>query len=179
MTKHAPNLLTILRVALVPVFCWLLFADWQWLSLIVFWVAGITDLLDGWLARKRGLVSSFGKLADPIADKALTGAAWISLSILGVIAWPATMLIMIREVGITVMRLMIAETQVVPASKGGKWKTTLQIVVISAYLLLPIPAPALIQVLQSLLLWITVAFTLITGLDYLKVLVPALKAQRR
>ena len=179
MTKHAPNLLTILRVALVPVFCWLLFADWQWPSLIVFWVAGITDLLDGWLARKRGLISAFGKLADPIADKALTGAAWISLSMLGVIAWPATFPIMLREVGITVLRLMIAETHVVPASKGGKWKTTLQIVVISAYLLFPIPAPSPIAIVQSALLWITVGFTLWTGIDYLKVLVPALKAQRR
>lgn len=179
MTKHAPNLLTILRVALVPVFCWLLFADWQLLSLIVFWIAGITDLLDGWLARKRGLISAFGKLADPIADKALTGAAWISLSMLGVIAWPATFLIMLREVGITVMRLMIAETQVVPASQGGKWKTTLQIVVISAYLLFPIPAPSVIAILQEVLLWVTVGFTLWTGIDYLKVLVPALKAQRR
>jgi CDP-diacylglycerol--glycerol-3-phosphate 3-phosphatidyltransferase len=178
MTNHAPNFLTVLRVALVPVFCWLLFADYQFLSLIVFWIAALTDFFDGWLARKRGLISSFGKLADPIADKALTGADWISLSLLGVIAWPATVLIMVREVGITVLRLLIAETQVVPASRGGKWKTTLQIVVISAYLLLPIPAPALIYAAQTVLLWVTVIFTVVTGLEYLKVLLPALKAQR-
>lgn len=178
MTRHAPNLLTLLRIALVPLFCWLLFSDYQYLSLIVFWVAATTDFFDGWLARKRGLISAFGKLADPIADKALTGAAWISLSMLGVIAWPATFLILFREIGITVLRLMIAESTVVPASQGGKLKTTLQIVVISAFLLIPIPAPFPLDVVQSVLLWTTVAVTLVTGWSYLSVLLPALRASK-
>ncbi len=175
MTRHAPNLLTILRIALVPLFCWLLFSGSQYLSLIVFWIAASTDFFDGWLARKRGLISAFGKLADPIADKALTGAAWISLSLLNVIAWPATFLILLREITITVLRLLIAETTVVPASQGGKLKTTLQIVVISSYLIFPIPAVGVVAGLQTLLLWVTVGVTVITGWNYLGILVPALK----
>ena len=178
MTRHAPNLLTVLRIALVPLFCWLLFADNQLLSLLVFWIAASTDFFDGWLARKRGLISAFGKLAAPIADKALTGAAWISLSLLGAIAWPATVLIMLREVGITVLRLLIVESTVVPASQGGKLKTTLQIVVISAFLLFPIPMDGFISAMQQLLLWVTVGVTVITGWSYLSVLVPALKESR-
>lgn len=175
MSRYAPNILTLLRIALVPIFWWLLFDGAQFLSLVIFWIAATTDFFDGWLARRRGLVSAFGKIADPIADKALTGAAWVSLSILGVIAWPATIIILVREIGITILRLLIVESTVVPASRGGKWKTTLQIVVISAYLLFPIPAPALVLLLQNVLLWVTVLFTVVTGAAYLKELIPALR----
>ena len=178
MSRYAPNLLTLMRIALVPLFWVLLMDGSQFLSLVVFWIAATTDFFDGWLARKRGLVSAFGKIADPIADKALTGAAWISLSLLGAIAWPATIIIMIREIGITVMRLLIVESTVVPASRGGKWKTTLQIVVISAYLLFPLPAPAPIVFLQTVLLWATVIVTVVTGIAYLKHLFPELRKVR-
>ena len=178
MSRSAPNVLTMLRIALVPLFWALLFDDAQFLSLVVFWIAASTDFFDGWLARRRGLVSAFGKIADPIADKALTGAAWISLSLLGAIAWPATIIILIREIGITVMRLLIVESTVVPASRGGKWKTTLQIVVISAYLLFPLPAPAPIVFFQTVLLWATVIVTVVTGIGYLKHLLPELRKVR-
>lgn len=179
MPRYAPNLLTMLRIALVPLFWWLLFDGSQFLSLVVFWIAATTDFFDGWLARKRGLVSAFGKIADPIADKALTGAAWISLAILGAIAWPATIIILIREIGITVLRLIIVESTVVPASRGGKWKTTLQIVVISAYLLFPLPAPPPIVMLQTVLLWVTVIVTVATGIGYLQVMLPNLHKVRQ
>jgi CDP-diacylglycerol--glycerol-3-phosphate 3-phosphatidyltransferase len=137
------------------------------LAVVIFWIAAITDLIDGHLARKHNLISNFGKIADPIADKALTGAAWVGLSIIGVLPVAATVLILIREIGITLLRLFVVNKTVVAADRGGKLKTTFQITTISFYLVnlgfdwdwlvLPI----------SILLWITVAITTYTGVRYL------------
>jgi CDP-diacylglycerol--glycerol-3-phosphate 3-phosphatidyltransferase len=153
---------------LVPVFWFALFSlDNAFLAVVIFWIAAITDLIDGHLARKHNLISNFGKIADPIADKALTGAAWIGLSIIGVLPVAATVLILIREIGITLLRLFVVNKTVVAADRGGKLKTTFQITTISFYLVnlgfdwdwlvLPI----------SILLWITVAITTYTGVRYL------------
>lgn len=166
--RHGPNALTLLRVLLVPVFGWMLLNDVnRWLTLLVFLVAALTDFVDGWWARRDAYISDFGKIADPIADKALTGAAWVGFSLLGSIPWVATWLILLREVGITVLRLAIVNRQVVAADRGGKWKTTLQIVVISLWIVAPTYQGWLGFGLYALL-WATVAVTVATGLSYLR-----------
>lgn len=173
---NLPNALTSIRILLVPFFIWALWESGtfgedsmqaRWLAVAIFAVAMYTDKLDGDIARARGLVTNFGKIADPIADKFLTGAAWITMSLLGEIWWWITIVILVREWGITVMRLMMLRTRVLPASRGGKIKTVLQTAAILA-LLLPV-APFVgewwlwfgwIIVIAALLV------TLVTGMDY-------------
>lgn len=135
------NALTVFRILLVPLFvAWLMIdgGEQGWMRLaaaLVFWVAVATDRLDGNIARSRGLVTDFGKIADPIADKALMGAALICLSLLGELWWWVTIVILVREVGITVLRLAVLRHMVVPASRGGKYKTALQAVAVGLFLL--------------------------------------------
>ncbi|MCP9954545.1 CDP-alcohol phosphatidyltransferase family protein [Actinomadura madurae] len=158
------NALTLARIALVPVFVWLFFLDgtgWRLAAFAVFAVASITDKIDGDIARARGLVTDFGKIADPIADKALTGAALVSLSVMGELWWWVTAAIMVREIGITVMRFAVIRRGVIPASKGGKLKTMLQVVAIGLYIL-PGPLDYLRWVTMGAALVVTVA----TGIDY-------------
>ncbi|MWA04476.1 CDP-diacylglycerol--glycerol-3-phosphate 3-phosphatidyltransferase [Actinomadura sp. LD22] len=158
------NALTLLRIALVPLFVWLLFMDgtgWRIGAFAVFAAASVTDKIDGDLARSRGLVTDFGKIADPIADKALTGAALVSLSALGELWWWVTTVIMVREIGITLMRFVVIRYGVIPASKGGKLKTMLQVFAIGFYIL---PGPL------DYLRWVTMGaaliVTVVTGADY-------------
>ena len=159
------NLLTISRILIVPLFVWLLLADdtlSRAAALAVFVIASITDRLDGELARKRDLVTDFGKIADPIADKALTGSALISLSILGELWWWVTIVILAREIGITLLRFVVIRYGVIPASKGGKVKTMLQVVAIALYIM-PGPINPLRWIVMAAALVVTVA----TGVDYL------------
>lgn len=166
---NVPNALTILRVGFVPILGIAIFQRWNaWLSLSIFLVAAITDLLDGWYARKHGQVTNFGKLADPIADKSLTGIAWIGLTWLGVIPVVATVLVLVREIGITILRLVFADRMVQAADKGGKIKTTLQIVVISLLLVTPADFPIFVWWALNGLLLVTVAVTVVTGWNYLR-----------
>ena len=161
---NVANMLTMLRLFLVPLFVACLFAGgtgWRIIAFALFWIASATDLLDGRIARQRGLVTDFGKVADPIADKALTGAALISLSIMHELAWWVTALILLREVGITVLRFAVIKRGVIAASRGGKLKTLLQMIAISLYVL---PGPP--AVLRDVVMAITVAVTLVTGADY-------------
>jgi len=158
------NILTLVRIALVPLFVWLLFGEgdgWRLAALAVFAVASITDKIDGDIARRRNLVTDFGKIADPIADKALIGAALVSLSLLGELWWWVTVAIMVREIGITVMRFVVIRYGVIPAGKGGKLKTLLQVVAIGFFIL---PGPL------DPVRWVTMAaalvVTLVTGADY-------------
>lgn len=128
---NVPNALTVLRLAMVPLFAWMLLAHpddivWRWATTGVFIVALLTDLADGIIARKHGLITDFGKLWDPIADKAVTGMAMIGLSILGELWWWVTIIILIREWGITVMRFLIVKYGVQAADKLGKMKTLTQ-----------------------------------------------------
>ena len=158
------NVLTVARIFLVPVFVACLLAGgtgWRLAALVAFCVASLTDLLDGRLARRRGLVTDFGKIADPIADKALTGAALITLSALHELPWWVTALILVREVGITLLRFAVIRRGVIAASRGGKLKTLLQMVAISLYLL---PGP--FGVARPIMMGIAVAVTLVTGADY-------------
>ncbi|HLS00600.1 MAG TPA: CDP-diacylglycerol--glycerol-3-phosphate 3-phosphatidyltransferase, partial [Beutenbergiaceae bacterium] len=135
---NIPNLLTILRVVLVPVFVVVLLLPnatmGRWLALITFVVASITDHYDGRIARKRNLVTNFGKIADSFADKLLTGAAFIMFSYLGDLPWWVTIVILVREWGITIMRFAMVRVQVMAAGKGGKAKMVLQIVGITLLL---------------------------------------------
>jgi CDP-diacylglycerol---glycerol-3-phosphate 3-phosphatidyltransferase len=161
------NVLTVVRIFLVPVFVACLFAGgtgWRLAALVAFVVASVTDLLDGRLARSRGLVTDFGKIADPIADKALTGAALISLSVLGEVPGWVTALILFREVGVTVLRFVVIRRGVIAASQGGKLKTLLQIAAICLYVLpASLSPPALVK---EVVLAAAVVVTLVTGADY-------------
>jgi CDP-diacylglycerol--glycerol-3-phosphate 3-phosphatidyltransferase len=166
---NVANVLTMSRLVLVPVFLVALFTDgghqvgWRLVASAVFALASVTDHLDGNLARSRGLVTDFGKIADPIADKALTGAALVGLSLLGELWWWVTVVIAVREVGVTLLRFWVIRHGVIPASRGGKAKTLVQIVAIGAYLL---PVPHWFDPARWTLMGVAVALTVVTGVDY-------------
>lgn len=176
------NVLTVIRILGVPLFGWLLLADggqdiglriWAWVAFVLLMA---TDKIDGDLARKHGLVTDFGKIADPIADKALTGMAFVGLAIIfgHWLFWLVTAIMLVREWGITVMRFfMVRRGVVMPAGSGGKLKTVLQSVAIGGYLL---PFELWDNVVSQVLRWlthgvmtVTVAITVITGVQYVLV----------
>jgi CDP-diacylglycerol--glycerol-3-phosphate 3-phosphatidyltransferase len=153
-----------MRLALVPVFVAFLAAggtEWRILAFFVFGVASATDLLDGELARRSGMITDFGKIADPIADKALTGSALVTLSALGELSWWVTGVIIVREVGVTLLRFWVIRHGVIPASRGGKIKTVLQMLAIGLYIL-----PIHIGWVRPAIMGAAVAVTLVTGADY-------------
>jgi CDP-diacylglycerol---glycerol-3-phosphate 3-phosphatidyltransferase len=169
------NVLTGVRLLLVPVFLVTLLAEdgtsigWRFAATGVFLVAAITDRFDGELARSRGLVTAFGTIADPIADKALTGSALVGLSLLGFVPWWVTIVIMGREIGITVLRFSVLRHGIIPASRGGKAKTLVQAIAIGLYLLplVELFGPSeVIDWLRWAVLGVAVALTVVTGLDY-------------
>lgn len=166
---NVPNLLTVLRLLLVPVFAWLLLregghdqADRVW-SAVVFVIAGTTDLVDGELARRQGLVTTFGKVADPIADKALVGTALVLLSVLGDLPWWVTIVILVREIGVTLLRFWVIRHGVIPASRGGKAKTAAQMLAILLYLL---PLSGWWLDVRVVVLTVALLLTVGTGIDY-------------
>ena len=169
-TLNVANLLTLSRLVLVPLFVVALFAGdghdtfWRAVATGLFAVASATDQLDGWVARKYGLITDFGKIADPIADKALTGAALVGLSLLGELGWWVTIVIAVREVGVTLLRFWVIRHGVIPASRGGKAKTMAQIAAIVFYLL-PLPAGA--DPVRWALMGLALVLTVVTGVDYL------------
>ena len=165
---NIPNLLTVARLIMVPVFGYLVLAIEQTeaaqrASAAVFLVAALTDLVDGVWARRYGLVTNFGKIADPIADKALIGTALVALSIQGEIAWWVTGVIIFREIAITLLRFWVIKQGVIPASRGGKLKTVSQIVAIVAFLL---PLHGWIDAVAQMSLGVALALTITTGVDY-------------
>jgi CDP-diacylglycerol--glycerol-3-phosphate 3-phosphatidyltransferase len=171
---NAANALTLLRLLLVPVFVVLLASDggrsvgWRIAAAGVFAVAVVTDRIDGDLARRRGLVTEAGKIADPLADKALIGAALCELSVLGSLPWVITGIVLTRELAITVLRFVVIRRGVIPVSRGGKVKTTLQAVAIGLYVL-PLGAVAAGPALGAARLAVMAAavlVTLATGADY-------------
>ncbi len=171
---NVPNGLTVLRLALVPVFVVLLVEDStgsRIAAFVVFGVASFTDLLDGELARRHGLITDFGKIADPIADKALTGSALVTLSALGMLSWWITGVILVREVGVTLLRFWVIRRGVIPASRGGKIKTVLQMVAIGLYIL-----PVGLGPIKGAVILAAVVVTVVTGADYL---VRAIQLRRR
>jgi CDP-diacylglycerol--glycerol-3-phosphate 3-phosphatidyltransferase len=161
---NVANALTVSRMILVPVFVWFLLAGGtagRTIAFAAFAVASVTDLLDGELARRRGLITDFGKIADPIADKALTGSALITLSYLGELPWWVTVVIVVREVAVTGLRFWVIRQGVIAASRGGKIKTLLQVIAISLYIL-----PIHLTVVRELFMGAAVAVTVVTGVDY-------------
>jgi CDP-diacylglycerol---glycerol-3-phosphate 3-phosphatidyltransferase len=166
---NVANLLTGLRLILVPVFLVALFAGdgheirWRIAAFVVFAVAVVTDRFDGALARSYRIVTEFGTLADPIADKALIGAALIGLSLLGDLPWWVTVLILVREIGITVLRFAVLRRGVIPASRGGKLKTLVQAIAIGLFVL-PLSGPWL--AVATVVMAVAIALTVVTGLDY-------------
>jgi CDP-diacylglycerol--glycerol-3-phosphate 3-phosphatidyltransferase len=166
------NVLTGVRLLLVPVFLWTLYADagqsvgWRYAATAVFVAAAITDRFDGELARSRGLVTAFGTLADPIADKALTGAALVGLSTLQLLPWWVTIVIMVRELGITLLRFLVLRHGVIAASRGGKVKTLVQAVAIGIYLLPLDGVSATVDALRWAVMAVAVGLTVVTGIDY-------------
>ncbi|GAA1373582.1 CDP-diacylglycerol--glycerol-3-phosphate 3-phosphatidyltransferase [Streptomyces beijiangensis] len=165
------NILTMLRLVLVPVFVALLFhgdgydPEWRAWAWAAFAVAMITDIFDGHLARTYNLVTDFGKIADPIADKAIMAAGLIGLSILGDLPWWVTGVILARELGITLLRFWVIRHGVIAASRGGKLKTLAQGTAVGMYVL------ALTGPLASLRFWVmavAVVLTVVTGLDYVR-----------
>ena len=166
---NVANALTVLRLVLVPVFLFALFhgdgddAGWRVVAGVTFGVASVTDRVDGELARRRGLVTDFGKIADPIADKTLIGAALIGLSVLGELPWWVTALVLVREIGVTVLRLVVIRHGVMPASRGGKLKTLLQSLAIG---LLVLPTEGWLTDAALSVMAVAVVVTMVTGVDY-------------
>ena len=158
------NVLTVLRLILVPVFVLLLLAGGtgsRAAAFVVFAVASATDLLDGELARRRGLITDFGKIADPIADKALTGSALVTLSVQGQLPWWITVVILARELIVTGLRFWVIRRGVIAASRGGKAKTLLQVVAICLYIL-----PWDLGLARGIVMGAAVVVTVVTGADY-------------
>lgn len=172
---NVANYLTILRIALVPVFGWLLLAldghspAHRWAALVVFSIAMITDRIDGDLARSRGLVTDFGKVADPIADKLLVTMALVGLSLIARIPWWITVLVLVREWGVTAVRFWVIRHGIMAASRGGKLKTMLQALALGVFIM-PIevlPLAPLWGAIAWILLAVAVIVTVVTGIDYL------------
>ncbi|MCZ2813663.1 CDP-diacylglycerol--glycerol-3-phosphate 3-phosphatidyltransferase [Modestobacter sp. VKM Ac-2979] len=166
---NLPNALTMLRLAVVPLFAVLLLSDGgaddgrrAWATLF-FVVAIITDQLDGMIARRTNQVTEFGKLADPIADKALTGTALIGLSVLDLLPWWVTLIILARELGVTLLRFWVIRHGVIAASRGGKAKTVLQSLAIGMYIL---PIDGLFGSARWWVMAAAFVLTVVTGIDY-------------
>ena len=163
------NYLTVLRLALVPVFLAVLLhgsghdTAWRFGAWAVFAIASITDRFDGELARRRGLITEFGKLADPIADKALVGAALIALSSLNDLPWWVTIVILVREIGVTVLRFWVIRHGVIPASRGGKLKTLLQAVAIGLFVM---PHWDWLRDIAWVVMVAAIIVAVVTGVDY-------------
>lgn len=169
---NVANLLTGLRLVLVPVFLLFLFAGdghddtSRITAFVIFAVAVITDRLDGSLARNYNMVTEFGKLADPIADKLLIGAALIGLSMLGDLPWWVTAVILVREIGVTVLRFAVISRGVIPASRGGKLKTLVQSVAIGLFILPLYDWPGPWTTVAWWVMGAAIVLTVLTGIDY-------------
>jgi CDP-diacylglycerol---glycerol-3-phosphate 3-phosphatidyltransferase len=172
---NVPNALTVLRLALVPVFAVLLLDrdsldnEGRYWATLAFTIAIITDRYDGMIARRTGQVTEFGKLADPIADKALTGTALLGLSILGLLQWWVTTAILVRELGVTLLRFWVIRHGVIASSRGGKAKTVVQSLAIGLYIFPVTTLGGFGDVLASVRWWVMAAallLTLVTGVDY-------------
>ena len=169
---NLPNVITLARIALAPVFIWVLFlfpapsAPERWIVVALFVLASATDGVDGALARRRNQVTDLGKLLDPIADKVLIGGALVALSLLGQIDWWVTIVILFREIAITVYRLAVVKNRVIEASGGGKFKTIMQSVAVG-FCLSPLASywwP--LGLIQSGILYFAMILTVISGAEY-------------
>ena len=172
-TGNVANIVTVVRIFMAPLFIWLLLTDSGGLGYLRYIAAGlfvlaiVTDTVDGILARRQNLVTDFGKILDPIADKVLIGGALVALSILGELWWWVTIVILIREFGITIFRFAVIRTRVIPAVASGKLKTVLQAVGIS---LLLFPFWRIVGEWEHWVGWVVMAaalvLTVVSGVDF-------------
>jgi len=166
-----PNFITIARLLLVPVGAYTLFKNggndptWQYISWLVFFFLGLSDIADGNLARSRNSITELGKFLDPVADKFMIGTAMISLSILGRLPWWITIVILVREIGITIFRLAIIKRGVIAANKGGKIKSTFQNFGVGFYVL---PLSSNLYWFRDGFMAVAIILTVITGLYYVQ-----------
>lgn len=174
-----PNAITIARILCAPIFLWMLLADGgvggglRWAAAVLFIVAIATDGVDGYIARRYNIVSDLGKLLDPIADKVLTGVAFVGLSILGELDWWVTIIVLVREIGITVYRFIVVSDHVLAAAWMGKLKTVFQSIALSIALL-PLASLSDAAVWQNAVWWVSVVtmtiavlLTIASGIDYI------------
>lgn len=179
-----PNAITIVRILCAPVFLWMLLADGgadgplRWWAAALFIVAIATDGIDGYLARKHHIVSDLGKLLDPIADKVLTGLAFIGLSILAELPWWVTIVVLVREIGVTIYRFMVVSDHVLAAAWMGKLKTVAQAVALSLALL-PLASVVgdWIIWVNIVTMWIAVILTIASGIDFVVTEIRARRAR--
>lgn len=173
MIHRLPNALTVLRIVLTPIFVVMLLMHphdftWRIWSAVVFGIAILTDLFDGKIARKYNVVSDFGKIWDPIADKALTGAGFICLSVIGELWWWVTIVVLVREVGITILREWLKKKKVImPANKGGKLKTLTQSFALILFIMWLEKLPVVLAWTAYVLMAVAVALTVYSGVVYL------------
>jgi len=168
---NLPNALTVFRILALPFCAWALFQKdgqdptWQIIAWTMFFIVGMTDVLDGRIARKRNQISNFGIILDPIADKAFMATALIGLSILGKMPWWVTVLILAREIGVTILRFAVIKREVISANRGGKLKSFLQNFSVGFYIL---PLPTSLYLPRDILLGIAIVLTLWTGAEYFR-----------
>jgi CDP-diacylglycerol--glycerol-3-phosphate 3-phosphatidyltransferase len=168
---NLPNSLTILRVLLLPFCTYALFKNggddttWRIIAWTLFFIVGLSDILDGKLARSRNQITEFGKLLDPIADKAMLATAAIGSSLLGMMSWWITAVLLIREVAVTVLRFAVIKNGVIPASKGAKRKTFFQSFGVGFYIL---PLPTWLHLPRDIFMAYAIYLTITTGIDYFR-----------
>lgn len=168
---NLPNSLTIFRIAALPFCAYALFKNggndenWRIIAFTLFFIVGLSDILDGKIARDRNQITEFGKLLDPIADKAMLATATIGASLLGYLSWWVTAIFLIREIAVTILRFAVIKKGVIPASKGGKLKTFFQNFGVGFYIL---PLPAELNLLRDIFMAIAIYLTISTGVDYFR-----------
>ena len=168
---NLPNALTVFRILALPFCAWALFQKdgqdptWQIIAWSSFFIVGMTDVLDGRIARKRNQISNFGIILDPIADKAFIATALVGLSVLGKMPWWVTVVILVREIGVTILRFAVIKREVISANRGGKLKSLLQNFSVGFYIL---PLPTYLHLPRDILLGIAIVLTVWTGLEYFR-----------
>jgi len=168
---NLPNALTIFRILALPFCAYALFKNggeddsWRIIAFTLFFIVGLSDILDGKIARSRNQITEFGKLFDPIADKAMLATASIGASLLGMLSWWVTAIFLIREVAVTILRFAVIKKGVIPASKGAKLKTFFQSFGVGFYIL---PLPSYLNIPRDLFMAVAIYLTISTGVDYFR-----------
>ena len=168
---NLPNALTIFRILALPFCAYALFKNggdddsWRIIAFTLFFIVGLSDILDGKIARSRNQITEFGKLLDPIADKAMLATASIGASILGMLSWWVTAIFLIREVAVTILRFAVIKKGVIPASKGAKVKTFFQSFGVGFYIL---PLPSYLNLPRDIFMAVAIYLTITTGVTYFR-----------
>jgi CDP-diacylglycerol--glycerol-3-phosphate 3-phosphatidyltransferase len=168
---NLPNALTIFRILALPFCAYALFKNggeddsWRIIAFTLFFIVGLSDILDGKIARSRNQITEFGKLLDPIADKAMLATASIGASVLGMLSWWVTAIFLIREVAVTILRFAVIKNGVIPASKGAKLKTFFQSFGVGFYIL---PLPSYLNIPRDLFMAVAIYLTITTGVTYFR-----------